>query len=152
MPLPLSNKSAAAFCLIWLASTAAMDVQTGPKGVGEAEEQTVRLGQRATYGRASIRPLRVVGDSRCPVGAQCVWAGTVQVLVEMTDRGNSRRAVIGMDQSLQLRAGLWVTLALACPAPRLGARVMADQYRFTFLRGTTAEPRPFDAVCPRVER
>ena len=49
--------------------------------------QTVTLGlnQTATlFGNAfSITPLEIVEDSRCPVDAQCIWAGTFKLRVRV---------------------------------------------------------------------
>src|ERR1051326_4834015 len=45
----------------------------------------VRLGETAsiTSANVSVRPDTVTEDSRCPIGAQCVWAGNAKVRLVM---------------------------------------------------------------------
>lgn len=114
----------------------------------ESSLGAIRFGERVRYGSASIRPVRLVSDSRCPAGARCIQAGTVQILVEVTDGRRQRRQVMGMDEAVNLKPRLWLTLALVCPTPIVGQQIPHRGYRFTFLAGTTSRPRPLDAVCP----
>jgi hypothetical protein len=60
----------------------------------DAEEIRVRQGQQRSgdRGRIKIRLTSVLEDSRCPVGATCVWAGNARVKLEVT-RGRSRRTI-----------------------------------------------------------
>ena len=38
-------------------------------------------------GKTSIQFTKVLSDSRCPEGTQCIWAGEVSVIVGMYDKG-----------------------------------------------------------------
>ena len=55
-------------------------------------EGPVALGQVAYVGGPRVRPDRLIEDSRCPAGTQCVWAGRVMV----------RATVIGGNWSKQM--------------------------------------------------
>ena len=60
----------------------ATDGQTGPNlELAQASDTTVtlRVGQSAVFGGVRVTFRQIVSDSRCPEGAQCVWAGEVQV-------------------------------------------------------------------------
>jgi len=58
------------------------DEPTGPK---PGESFTLAVGESATLDtvHASVRFLAVSEDSRCPLRAQCVWAGDGAVLLEI---------------------------------------------------------------------
>lgn len=46
----------------------------------------LRLGRAArTADGVGVRYAALLEDSRCPTGVQCVWAGTVRIVVELTD-------------------------------------------------------------------
>ncbi|MBI4312407.1 MAG: hypothetical protein HY681_11590 [Chloroflexi bacterium] len=53
------------------------------------QEVKLGLGQAAAYEKEglAVRFLRVAGDSRCPTGVVCVWAGEAKVVVEATLKG-----------------------------------------------------------------
>ena len=54
---------------------------------------TVELGESVTFEPTGteLTFLRLVGDSRCPIGVTCVWEGDAEVEVEVvTDDGSSR--------------------------------------------------------------
>ena len=41
---------------------------------------------------SSLRYVRVVGDSRCPPGVNCIWAGDAEVAFEWTPASGARQA------------------------------------------------------------
>lgn len=45
------------------------------------------LGEAATFDTITIKFVELVGDSRCPEGVTCVWAGEVVVLVDVLKDG-----------------------------------------------------------------
>ncbi|WP_052503455.1 hypothetical protein [Lacinutrix sp. Hel_I_90] len=45
------------------------------------------LGEAATFDTITIKFVELVGDSRCPEGVTCVWAGEVVVLVAVFKDG-----------------------------------------------------------------
>ncbi len=50
------------------------------------ETVTVKAGKQATARKSKlkIRFISVVEDSRCPTGAQCVWAGNAKIKIEVS--------------------------------------------------------------------
>jgi hypothetical protein len=95
---------------------------------------TARLGQRATLGRVAVTPLRVVEDSRCPSGVQCIQAGTVRLAARIRERGASREAVLPLGRPFRL-AGGWLTLCAVRPYPGKAAPVARAAYRFRLAFG-----------------
>lgn len=71
---------------------------------GETAVATIPIGGRASLNGIRIVPLRVVEDSRCPAGVQCVWAGRLVIEALIGDRGQP-------DQVRQLTLGQPVPLA-----------------------------------------
>jgi hypothetical protein len=49
------------------------------------ERISLRAGQQRTtnLGRITVRFVRLVEDSRCPMNAKCIWAGNARVRVEV---------------------------------------------------------------------
>jgi hypothetical protein len=83
--------------MIVLGAALAAAGMLGCAGVGELDPAVapvfvkLRLGeevQLASWDR--VRFERVSGDSRCPVGTKCVWAGAAQVEMSVTTRANTR--------------------------------------------------------------
>lgn len=114
--------------------------------------QTVRFGERAIYGPASIRPLRLLVDSRCPIDVLCFWAGRLKILVEVAGGTKRDLRVVTFGEALRLSPGLWVTLALVCPERETGKSIPRKAYQFAFLPGTSSRPKALDAMCQRPAR
>ena len=79
----------------------------------------------------TIRPIKVVEDSRCPPSVQCVWAGRLVVRARMNGAGwtQIRDFEMGVFQAVdQYR----VTLTAAEPQKQAGAAIDPRAYRFTF--------------------
>lgn len=103
-------------------------------------EFTLRAGQRAALKGAGLRVRfdTVAGDSRCPAGVTCVWAGNAEVLVEAESGG--RRAVLklnthgGADLPKEARHGRYTVVLVALkPSPRPSGKVRAADYAATLL-------------------
>ncbi len=93
---------------------------------------TAGVGEVATVGGLRIRPVELLEDSRCPASVQCVWAGQVRVLVDVTrgDGAHQRRDLtLGQPQNID-----WGMLTLADVQPPKLAPGTTDPraYRFTF--------------------
>ena len=95
---------------------------------------TAGLGQRATLGKIAVTPLRVVEDSRCPTGVQCIQAGTVRLAARIRERGAGREAVLALGRPFRLADG-WLTLCAVRPHPAKAAPVARAAYRFGFAFG-----------------
>lgn len=50
------------------------------------------VGERVALGSGTLRYLRVAGDSRCPPGVQCIWAGDAEVVFEWIATGAQPQA------------------------------------------------------------
>ena len=94
-------------------------------------EGPVRLGQVALAGGVRVRPDRLVEDSRCPVGTQCVWAGRVVVRATMLGGSGSRQIDLTLGTPVRVADGQ-LTLVSVEPEPREGEQVPPQLYRFTF--------------------
>lgn len=73
---------------------AAAEPESAPAPVPDAVPGTVVLGfgdETTIAAGTQLRFLRVVNDSRCPKGAQCVWAGEVTVEFEVTSASGKSR-------------------------------------------------------------
>ena len=92
---------------------------------------TAGFGQTAAVGSLLVTPVALVEDSRCPVIAQCVWAGRLVVKAEV----RTGRKIDIRDFTLaspQSAAGGTVTLVDAKPEKMSGAPPQISDYRFTF--------------------
>ena len=64
-----------------------------------------RIGESRSLGGATITPLAIVEDSRCPAGAQCTWAGRVVVQVRIVNAGRSETRDVTQGQALAIAGG-----------------------------------------------
>lgn len=76
---------------------------------------TVGIGGRASVNGVRVVPRRVVEDSRCPAGVQCVWAGRLilEVLIGTPGRAEGVYQMI-LGQAVPLPGG---TLTLVAASP-----------------------------------
>jgi hypothetical protein len=99
---------------------------------GGSAGPTAAIGEVATVGGLHVRPIELLEDSRCPASVQCVWAGQVRVLVEVTrsDGAHQQRDLtLGRPQDIDWG---WLALADAAPAKRAPGQIDPRAYRFTF--------------------
>jgi len=115
--------------LIFLSALALSACATVPASAGP----TASLGQAATVGGATIRPIQVIEDSRCPSDVVCVWAGRLILLAEVDYRGGSEsfRGNLTLGEPLRLGSES-VTLVAAEPGTYAGKPTDPQAYRFTF--------------------
>lgn len=88
---------------------------------------TAALGQVARVGGLTVRPLRVVEDSRCPINARCVWAGRM-ILHAQVGRA-TYDLTLGEPRAVE---GGRLTLVAAEPGKTAGRETDPAAYRFTF--------------------
>lgn len=98
-------------------------------------EITVKLGQTAGCGPGmSICFEDVLEDSRCPVGATCVWAGNAKVAL-MVERTGESPVRIELNTTLEPRSGkisnTTVELADLSPTRRVGEELDKRLYVVT---------------------
>ncbi len=86
------------------------------------------------YLKDTIKPIelkfiRVVSDSRCPEGAQCLWAGAISVEI-LLDK--SVRLVIPSLDNLTTYRGYKIIVTQAMPFPKLGSIIREEDYKVEF--------------------
>lgn len=93
---------------------------------------TLALGQAASFvDGVSIRPMRILEDSRCPAGVQCIQAGTVKLSFNAVVNGKSMTETISIDQSVQVD-GDTVVLDTVAPQKTKNGFPAPSEYNFTF--------------------
>ena len=110
--------------LIPLAAAALAACATMP---APAVGPTAALGQIARVEGLTVRPLRVVEDSRCPINARCVWAG--RIILHARVEGASHDLTLGEPVAIP---GGRLTLVAAEPGREAGRETDPAAYRFTF--------------------
>ena len=78
-------------------------VTTADKEAPLPNGNNVPLGRSAYIDGPIIRPVKVIEDSRCPMNARCIWAGTVKIEALWVRPGD--------DRTIQLELGKPVPLA-----------------------------------------
>lgn len=92
------------------------------------------LGETQQFGIMRVTPLEVLADSRCPIEAECVWAGELRVNTQLDIGHETITAELKAYEPFTINGG---TLLLAEVAPDASSQWPAlDQedyaFRFTF--------------------
>ncbi|MBS0481023.1 MAG: hypothetical protein JSR96_02530 [Proteobacteria bacterium] len=91
----------------------------------------LRIGETGVVDGPTVTPVKVVEDSRCPSGTQCVWAGQVRLTVRIeTGRGSEERELT-LAKPEQVADGK-LTLVEIWPVKKAGDTIYPDEYRFGF--------------------
>ena len=93
-----------------------------------ANGPTASLNEVANLDGLTVRPLAVVEDSRCPINANCVWAGRVRIRAEVSGAG-TREMTLGEPVAV---SGGTLTLVDVRPSKRMPEAIAAREYQFTF--------------------
>lgn len=91
----------------------------------------VRIDQTANVDGPKVTPLKLIEDSRCPKGAQCVWAGRVRVTVRIDLGQRSELRDLALGEPQQVADGA-LTLVEVLPEKTAGDHIYPDEYRFGF--------------------
>ena len=103
------------------------------------EEFSLSIGQSAliTGENLEIRFEEVVEDSRCPKNVNCIWAGRVSCIVQLTDSDSPYRMVLtepGLtDQSAGEAYKEYQLTFQVEPYPEAGKKIAADEYRLLLI-------------------
>ena len=65
---------------------------------------TARLGGTTMISGVTIKPIELISDSRCPVGVECIWAGTVELRAVLTSAQMQGEYVLRLGDPLTLGA------------------------------------------------
>lgn len=130
--------------LVFLSLSVAVGCVTASGESGTAAAQSPALGQPVTLKpgekavfeaeRLQIRFDRVVSDSRCPKGAQCVWAGeaVIRLTVTLPDTSNKSIDVKASPTDEGTAVGSFsVSVNDLQPLPTLSGAVREGDYRVT---------------------
>lgn len=97
-------------------------------------QQKVRVGvgeTGSTFG-LSVTLNNIVNDSRCPVDAQCIWAGMLVAEITLAEAGASETVELQQDDVREWR-GYSVTMVSAEPIPRSDVERKPEDYFLTFM-------------------
>lgn len=123
-------------------------VSPGAAESSDTASRHVRLLESARFGAFAATPTKVVEDSRCAVGVQCIQAGTVRIEARLRSDAGERDGVLSLGVPLDL-GGAWVSLTRVCPYPVHGSPIRASDYRFTLVLATGGSPPLIDSAgCP----
>lgn len=93
-------------------------------------EETLKLGETGYFGPERITPISVDQDSRCPVGTQCIWAGTVRLKVNVYPSSADHAYFVTLGQPTAVEGG---TLLLEGVSPQRTStgQIPPNHYSFT---------------------
>lgn len=91
----------------------------------------MRIDESAVVDGPRVTPLKVLEDSRCPVGTQCVWAGRVKVAVRIDTGPGSETREMTLGEPQQVADGK-LTLVEVLPVKKANETIYPDEYRFGF--------------------
>ena len=93
----------------------------------DAEIQ-IKFGESVTLekGRLTIKFRSLVGDSRCPQGVVCVWAGNAEVILEVLKNEIALNTIL--DPKEQVVGDYNIQLRDVLPYPKAGEEIKPEDY------------------------
>ena len=88
-----------------------------------------RLGETVAIGGPRVTPLRLIEDSRCPQGVQCVWAGRVRISATISTPTMKLTRELTLGEPFAVADGT-LTLAEVRPLKPRDAVIAPSDYRF----------------------
>ena len=119
-------KQLALIPLLALTLTGCVTYRTDGDGITRA-----RFGEAVRVDGPQVTPLKLLEDSRCPEGVQCIWAGQVRISAILTLGSRVKNVEMTQGEPIPVADG---TLELVEVMPRRQANVTLypDDYRFGF--------------------
>ena len=107
---------------------AAMAFQTDTVSIKSGQRKSVRNGE------FTIKFVSVTEDSRCPVDANCIWAGNAKVQVKITGARGSKTMVMNTNAGPtgDQFDGWAIYLTELTPAPKSSSKIKPKAYKATF--------------------
>jgi len=90
-----------------------------------------RLGQTVNVGGPRVTPLEVLEDSRCPMEARCIRAGSVRLKVRIVTGAGRAVREVASDKPLQVADGQ-LELVGVMPPRSVRGPIKPGDYRFSF--------------------
>ncbi|MBI1883762.1 MAG: hypothetical protein HYS08_06110 [Chlamydiae bacterium] len=105
------------------------------------EEFQLKMGGTVAIPSENLKMMlkSIPSDSRCPEGAECIWAGQVKVLVHVEkdgqDLGDHTLALPMMpkNKSPEVIGGCIITLSKVEPYPKMGQKIEPSDYVASFV-------------------
>ena len=91
----------------------------------------VKMNEEAGANGISIRPLKIVEDSRCPIDVQCIQAGRIRLEITISRGEDAANQTITLGSPFTWQ-DMTVTLIDAFPAPTSKKQLSLNDYLFTF--------------------
>ena len=88
-----------------------------------------RLGQTVYVDGPRVTPLKVLSDSRCPMEARCVWAGTVELAVRIKLGSRTQLATLKLGEPFPVADGT-LELTDVMPPRSTQRAIKPRDYRF----------------------
>jgi hypothetical protein len=92
---------------------------------------SARFGQTVNVDGLRVTPLRLLEDSRCPRGVQCVWAGQVRISVAVRGGSSVDTRELTLGQPVNVSRGE-LELVEVRPERLADRQIRLPDYRFTF--------------------
>ena len=99
-----------------------------------------RFGETITVSGTQITPVKMLEDSRCPQGVQCVWAGRVRISATIKSGSTSDTRELTLSEPISV-ADRQLTMVEVYPDPRKDRTVYPEEYRFGFSLAPKTAPR-----------
>ncbi|MFZ2522402.1 MAG: hypothetical protein WAX44_00495 [Minisyncoccia bacterium] len=93
-------------------------------------QNRVTVGQEIVLNKVKITPLKVLSDSRCPKDVECIWAGTVRVLVRLEREGGIQETELELNNPITFVGGR-VSLDSVYPE-KTQSEISQKEYQFVF--------------------
>ena len=105
---------------------------------GLNEEFFISPGQKAVIENTGLEIafIRVLEDSRCPRGVECVWEGNGRVEISLNYRGSGnefRELNTALDPKLTQIRNFRISLAQLQPYPEYGNEILPENYRISLI-------------------
>ena len=128
------------FLFTALLVAAAMACSGGPSQPDRVPKEkpfVLKIGESAlTTDDIRIRFDAVRSDSRCPSGAQCIWAGEATIAVTLSRYGEiptGRELVLPGERASTTFQNFTITFTALAPYPGSGGGTSKEDYRATFV-------------------
>lgn len=100
---------------------------------GCPQMECVHIGQaQQVWQDVTVTPLAVIEDSRCPMEAECVWAGRLRLKVQLDLGHESLEAEIASDGPMPITGGVLTLAEIAPEASSKWGPLEAGDYSFGF--------------------
>lgn len=119
--------------LIFISTLPAIGTTQRPRQGGQVVVPYGRLRVERSSG-VSVRFLKVVEDSRCPKGVNCVWAGAVTIKIQVAKAGKTSKILelsTLKDRETANFEGKRITLIRVTPYPEAGKKIEPGSYVLT---------------------